>query len=109
MYSYLKIYTMCYHHQYRQINHEQMVLGARLAQKEIGSASAAPGVIPAYPNRENSLDDQVSFVREATSLGVEAIMMANNAGEIIENYTLAAANKVRGSSFFSEFACEMLF
>jgi len=81
---------------YRQNNHDQMVLGARLAQKELSSqsASTAPNVVASYPlSRENSKNEQISIVQDATALGVQAIMMANVAGELVENYTMDAAQK----------------
>lgn len=87
---------------YKQANHEQMVLGARLARREIARRSStdadAPAVAASYPSRTNSRDDQAAIVEEvASSSGldssgaVRAIMMANNAGVEVERYTVEAS------------------
>ena len=80
---------------YKQSNHEQMVLGAKIAQAELNKRKSppAPNIYGSCPSREQSRLDQISMVEHATELDVAAIMIANNAGKDIENYTLAAAEK----------------
>ncbi len=100
---------------YKQDNHKEMVLGARIAQRELTKnpsvnidrddikctrcykGADAPLLPPEtfgswFPTRATSAEDQIQFVQDCKFLGVQATMLSNNAGRSIENYTLAAAN-----------------
>jgi len=76
---------------YKQHNHDQMILGARLAQRDLRKNEMAPKVVAAYPSRDTSKSDQISFVRDVTNHGnARAILLNNLAGEEIEEFTLEA-------------------
>jgi rhamnose transport system substrate-binding protein len=75
---------------YKQYNHEEMVLGARIAHGERGNMQV-PTFDSWSPRRATSSEDQIRVVQDATELRVQAIMLSNNAGETIENYTKAAS------------------
>ena len=102
---------------YKQDNHKEMVLGARIAQRELTKNPSIdidrddikctrcykdededePLLPPEtfgswFPTRATSAEDQIQFVQDCKCLGVQAIMVTNNAGRSIENFTLAAAN-----------------
>ncbi len=77
---------------YQQDNFDIMMLGAKTAHNELDDD---PNFSFRFnnswiPRREESTEDQIKYVRNARKLNAKVIMLANNAGEKIENDTIAA-------------------
>jgi len=74
---------------YEQDNFKEMELGARIAHEELNKKDDLTfGSL--IPQRATSGKDQIRYVQDATNLNAQVIMLSNNAGRAIENYTKAA-------------------
>ncbi len=75
---------------YEQDNFKAMTLGATIAHRELkDDFTFETSWIPRRAKVE-SAEDQIRFVETATNMSAKVIMLANNAGEKIENATKRA-------------------
>jgi len=75
---------------YRQDNFQLMEVGARIAHEELHHDKSAWTLQSMVPERATSGRDQIRHVQNATNLNAQIILLSNNAGRAIENYTKAA-------------------
>ena len=78
---------------YEQDNFKLMELGARIAYEELNDKSSAWTFESMIPRRAMSGRDQIRHVQNATNLNAKIILLSNNAGRAIENYTNAACSE----------------
>jgi len=79
---------------YNQDNFNQMILGAKFALQNIfNENSEPPKLVPKIPERLNSQSDQIKFVKDSITNNSRSIMISNNAGDEINEHTLAASEQ----------------